>query len=98
MPESLYPEFMAEVPTVRFSAQAALALPYLVSDCTSALLKGSRDPDGHPQVLCRFNPGELIQPAPAFGIDIGSAIVLSPSDARALARALELAAEEAEEQ
>lgn len=89
---------MSDAPTVVFSAQAVLALPYLVSECAGARLKGNRDAEGHPQVFCRFDPGELIQPAPAFGIDIGSAIVLSPADARALARELERAAEEAEEQ
>ena len=89
---------MSDAPTVVFSAQAVLALPYLVSDCTGARVKGNRDPEGQAQVLCRFHPGELIQPAPAFGLDIGAALVLSPADARALARSLERAAEEAEEQ
>jgi hypothetical protein len=81
-----------------FSPQAVLALPYMVTECQGARVQGSRDADAHPQVLCIFDPGALVQPAPTFGIDTGSALVLSPSDARALARALELAAEEAEEQ
>ena len=89
---------MADAPNVVFSVQAVLALPYLVTDCVGARVKGNRDDEGHAQVLCRFHPGELIRPSPAFGIDIGSAIVLSPADARALARELERAAEEAEEQ
>ena len=80
-----------------FSAQAVLALPHLVTDCEGALVKGNRDDDGHPQVLCSFYPGELVQPAPP-GLDVASAIVLSPADARALARELERAAEDAEEQ
>ena len=62
-----------------------------------ALVKGNRDADGHPQVLCSFYPGELVQPAPP-GLDVASALVLSPADARALARELERAAEDAEEQ
>jgi len=79
------------------SPQAVLALPHLVTDCEAALLKGNRDGDGHPQVLCSFYPGELVRPVPR-GLEIASAIVLSPADARALARALDRAAEEAEEQ
>jgi len=82
---------------VVFSAQAVLALPHLVTDCEAALLKGNRDGDGHPQVLCSFSPGELVRPVPP-GLEVASAIVLSPADARALARALESAAEEAEQQ
>jgi hypothetical protein len=82
---------------VVFSAQAVLALPHLVTDCEAAFLKGNRDGDGHPQVLCSFDPGELVRPAPR-GLEVASAIVLSPADARALARALDRAAEEAEQQ
>jgi hypothetical protein len=82
---------------VVFSAQAVLALPHLVTDCEAALLKGNRDGDGHPQVLCSFSPGEVVRPLPP-GLPGPSAIVLAPADARALARELERAAEEAEEQ
>jgi hypothetical protein len=39
----------------------------------------------------------LVKPAPP-GLDVTSALVLSPADARALARELERAAEDAEEQ
>ena len=88
---------MPGAPTVAFSSDAILALPYLVSDCSGAVLKGNRDADGHPQVFCRFHPGPLLRPASTLGIDIGSALVLSPADARALARALERAAQDAEE-
>ena len=42
-----------------------------------ALLKGSRDADGHPQILCSFYPGELVQPAPP-GLDVASALRLVP--------------------
>jgi len=80
-----------------FSPQAVLALPHLVTDCEAALVKGNRDPAGHPQVLCSFYPGELIRPAPP-GLEAASVVVLSPSDARTLARELERAAEDAEEQ
>jgi hypothetical protein len=88
---------MPEEPTVVFSPQAVLALPHLVTDCEGALLKGNRDALGHAQVLCSFYPGELIRPLPPR-LDVASAIVLSPADALALARQLERAAEEAEEQ
>jgi hypothetical protein len=80
-----------------FSAQAVLALPHVVTECDGALVKGSRDEHGRSQILCGFYPGELVRPAPP-GLEVASAIVLSPADARALARELERAAEEAEEQ
>jgi hypothetical protein len=80
-----------------FSPQTVLVLPHLVTDCETALVKGNRDPNGHPQVLCSFYPGELVRPLPP-GLDVASALVLSPADARALARELERAAEDAEEQ
>src|SRR6478609_7313004 len=60
---------------VVFSAQAVLALPHLVTDCEAALLKGNRDGNGHPQVLCSFSPGELVRPVPR-GLEVASAIVL----------------------
>ena len=80
-----------------FSAQAVLALPQLVTECDGALVKGTRDQQGRPQILCSFYPGELVRPAPP-GLDVASAVVLSPADARALARELERAAEDAEQQ
>jgi hypothetical protein len=80
-----------------FSPQAVLALPSLVTDCEGALVTGNRDHLGHAQVLCSFYPGELVRPTPP-GLDVASALVLSPEDARALARELERAAEDAEEQ
>ena len=83
-------------PTLVFSAQAVLAVPHLVTECDGARVKGNRDSDGRPQVLCSFYPGELVLPAP-HGLDVASAIVLSPADARALARELERAAEDAEQ-
>ena len=83
--------------TVLFSAFAVVALPDRVSDCEGAAVKGSRDSDGQPQVLCGFFPGEVVRPVPA-DVPLGAVLVLSPSDARALARELERAAAEAEEQ
>jgi hypothetical protein len=88
---------MPDRPLVVFSPQAVLALPHLLTDCEGALVKGNRDPSGHAQVLCSFYPGNLIRPAPP-GLEVASAIVLSPADARTLARELERAAEHAEEQ
>ena len=82
---------------IMFSAQAVLALPQLVTECEGALIKGARDEHGRAQILCSFYPGELVRPAPP-GLDVTSALVLSAADARALARELERAAEEAEEQ
>ena len=94
----LYPILMTTpAPMVIFSAQAVLALPHLVTECDGALIKGNRDERGRPQILCSFYPGELVLPTPS-GLDVASAIVLSPADARALARELERAAEDAEEQ
>ena len=80
-----------------FSPEAVLALPDRVTDCESALVKGNRDPEGRPQVLCTFYPGLVVRPLPP-AVAVSSAIVLSPADARALARELERAAEESEEQ
>ena len=88
---------MPEEPQLLFSPQAVLAFSDLITNCEGALVTGNRHDAGHPQVLCSFYPGELVQPAPA-GIEVASVIVLSPADARALARELERAAEEAEEQ
>ena len=93
----VYPEPMPQPPVVVFSPQAVLACPHLVTDCAAAVVKGNRDPSGHAQVLCSFVPGELVKPVPP-GLDVASALVLSPADARALARELERAAEDAEEQ
>ena len=98
MPRPLYAVgYGSPQPMIVFSAQAVLAFPRLVTECDGALVKGSRDADGRPQILCRFYPGELVRPA-RRGLDVASALVLSPADARALARELERAAEEAEEQ
>ena len=80
-----------------FSPEAVLVLPDRVTDCDSALVRGDRDPAGRPQVLCSFYPGIVVRPLPP-GLDVHSAVVLSPADARALARELERAAEDAEEQ
>ena len=84
-------------PDLVFSQQAVLAFSDLVTDCEGALVQGNRDDAGHSQVLCCFYPGELARPAPPC-IEVASVIVLSPADARALARQLERAAEDAEEQ
>ena len=83
--------------TVLFSTFAVVALPDRVTDCEGASVKGSRDAAGQPQVLCGFFPGEVVRALPA-AVPLSAALVLSPSDARALARELERAAEEAEEQ
>ena len=84
-------------PVLPFSPEAVLVAPDRVTDCEGALVKGNRDTKGRPQVLCGFLGGMVVRPIPA-GIEVSSALVLSPSDARALARELERAAEDAEEQ
>ncbi len=75
-----------------------LALPDEVTDCEGALVKGDRDPHGHSQVLCSFYPGEIVRAPLARSLHVSAVLVLSPADARALARELERSAEEAEEQ
>ena len=85
-------------PTVRFGDDAVLALPDEVTDCQGALVKGDRDPHGHSQVLCSFYPGDIVRPALALSLHVSAVLMLSPADARGLARELERAAEEAEEQ
>jgi hypothetical protein len=90
---------MADPSRLVFSPQAALVVPHAVTDCQGALVKGNHDEEGHPQVVCSFIPGQLVQPTPPpSGFDSPSAIVLSPADARPLARELERAAEQAEKQ
>jgi hypothetical protein len=88
---------MPERPTVVFSPQAVLALPHLVTDCEGVLLKGNRDRAGHAQVLCSFCPGNSIRSAPLLARKGPFAVVLSPPSP-GLARELERAAEDAEEQ
>jgi hypothetical protein len=83
--------------TVLFSAAAAVALSDRITDCEGASVLGSRDDTGRPHVLCGFLPGES-ERALSEDLPLSAALVLSPSDARALARELERAAEEAEEQ
>src|SRR5215203_5808115 len=83
--------------TVLFSPFAAVALYDRVTDCEGASVRGIRDADGQPQVLCGFFRGEVVRALP-LAVPLSAALVLSPSDARALARELERAAEEAEEQ
>jgi hypothetical protein len=81
-----------------FSPEAVLAVPDRVTDCEGALVIGNQDDEGRPQVLCSFRPGSLVrEPLPASVVEVTSVLVLSPADARALARELERAAEEAEE-
>jgi len=43
------------------SAEAVLVLPGVATDCEAALVKGSRDSEGRPQVLCSFHPGLLVR-------------------------------------
>ncbi len=50
------------------------------------------------QVLCGYLPGDLGRPALAASDEVTVIVVLTPADARALARELERAAEDAEEQ
>ena len=83
--------------TVLFSSFAAVALYDRVTDCEGASVRGSRDPDGQPQVLCGFFRGEIVRSLP-LALPLSAALVLSPSDARALARELERAAAAAEQQ
>ncbi len=82
--------------TLEFSA-AGLSLPNAVSGCLGVLVQVSRDGQGRPRVFCSFEAGDTARKPLANGIHIGSDIVLSPSDARALARALERAAEDADQ-
>jgi hypothetical protein len=83
--------------TVLFSRFAAVALSDRVTDCEGASILGSRDDTGRPHVLCGFLPGES-ERALAEDLPLSAALVLLPADARALARELERAAEEAEEE
>jgi hypothetical protein len=82
---------------VLFSPEAVLALSDRVTDCEGALVIGNQDDDGHPQVLCSFRPGSLVRAPLPSAVQVTCVVVLSPADARALARELERAAEEAEE-
>jgi hypothetical protein len=83
--------------TLEFSATAGLALPNGVSGCLGVLVQVSREALAIPEVFCSFEVGNTVRKPLANGVHIGSDIVLSPADARALALAPERAAEEAEE-
>ena len=85
-------------PTLVFSPQAVLALPDRVTDCEGAWVKGNRDASGHCQVLCGYLPGNIARAALGASDEVTVIVVLTPTDARALARQLERAAEEAEEE
>jgi hypothetical protein len=89
---------MRPAPDLVFSLQAVLALPDGVTDCQGAWVKGNRDASGHGQVLCGYLPGDISRPALAASDERTVIVVLAPDAARALARKLERAAEEAEEQ
>ena len=89
---------MRPAPDLVFSPQAVLALPDRVTDCQGAWVKGNRDASGHAQVLCGYLPGDISRPALAASDERTVIVVLTPADARALARQLDRAAEEAEEQ
>jgi hypothetical protein len=80
-----------------FSISAAVALYDRGTDCEGTSVRGCRNVDGEPQVLCGFFRGEVVRALP-LAVPLSAALVLSRSDARALARELERAAEEAEEQ
>ncbi len=82
--------------TLEFAA-AGLSVPNAVSGCLGVLVQVSRDGQGRAQVFCSFEAGDTVRKPLANGIHIGSDLVLSPADARALARCLERAAEEAEQ-
>jgi hypothetical protein len=82
---------------VRFSELAVVALPGRITDCEGALLQGNRDAEDRPQILCSFLPGDVVRELPGR-VPLASAVLLSAADARALARELERAAEEAEDQ
>jgi hypothetical protein len=84
--------------TLQFSAAAGLSLPNAVSGCLGVLVQGCRNGHGRPQVFCSFAAGDRVRQPLANGIHIGSDLVLSPADARALARELLNAANEAEQQ
>lgn len=83
------------VTMVQFSTQAVLVFAGHATDCEGAFVRGDRDPKGRCRVLCSFHA--VAKPLP-LGLESLSALVLSPTDARALARELERAAEDAEEQ
>lgn len=89
---------MASPPDLVFSPEAVLALPDRVTDCEGAWVKGNRDAGGHAQVLCGYLPGNIGRAALAASDEVTVIVVLTPGDARALARELERAAEDAEEQ
>jgi hypothetical protein len=69
------------------------------TDHSTEFATGDFDGDRRTDVFVAngFVPGDLVRPLPS-GLPVGSALVLSPADARALARERERAAEEAEEQ
>ena len=75
-----------------------LALPDEVTDCEGALVKGDRDPTDTAKSCAVFIPARSSRAPLPPSLHVSAVLVLSPADARALARELERSAEEAEEQ
>jgi hypothetical protein len=87
-------------PHVTFVPETMLIVPDAPYVCTGAYFIPNRDRNGIPQVICNLLMGDRIQTTdgtiPTHGRLKAAAVVLSPSDARALARELEKYADEAE--
>ena len=89
-------------PHVRFAPNSVLLVPDAPYECVGAYMVVHRNEHGQAQVICNLLMGERLEVAsghaPTHGELKAAACILSPSDARALARELETFAEEAEDE
>ena len=93
---------MSNVPTphVRFAPNSVLLVPDAPYECAGAYMIVHRNEHGQAQVICNLLMGDRLEVtgghAPTHGELKAAACILSPSDARALARELERFADKAE--
>lgn len=88
--------------TIDFDSDAMVVVPDAAYGCTGAFLTAGRNQEGQPYVLCNLTMGSAVQltgaPVPTHGELRAATCILSPSDARALARELDRLANEAEDE
>jgi hypothetical protein len=86
-------------PTIVFGEGTSLAVPDVLYQCWGATLLANRDKNGKSGVICNFLMGDPIPVSsgfPTHGELKAAAVMLTPHDARALARELNSFADRAE--
>ncbi len=89
-------------PHVRFAPDSVLLVPDAPYHCSGAYLIVHRNEQGEQQVICNLIMGDRLPvtggTVPTHGQLKAAAMVLSPTDARALARELDKFADQAEDE